>query len=221
MAANEIQTAYHARGYAHLQALCPPAVTRHLLGVICEDLGKPGIAERFLRKPTVNAKPSYEFYSYQYPPVMGFHWGLTSRMCEVTGKNLLPTYGFFRVYQKDDICTVHSDRPSCEHSLSLALAYADDAVWDFEIGSRPYDYESACMLKAAADFGGEDYATLKLTPGDAILYKGVNYRHGRMTPNPNRWSAHLFMHWIDVDGPFKVWAFDKQVLPEPTGFVFP
>jgi hypothetical protein len=33
--------------------------------------------------------------------------------------------------------------------------------------------------------------------GDAVLYRGVNHRHGRLRPNPNAWSANLFLHWID------------------------
>jgi hypothetical protein len=221
MPSEDIVSAYHAHGYAHLEALAPPQVAKGLLGFITRDLARPGVAQKLLHKPSVNTKPAYEFYSYQYPPVMGFHFGLTSRMCDVTGKRLLPTYGFFRVYQKDDICTVHSDRPSCEHSLSLALAYGDGIVWDFEIGSRRMDFDAACAIKAETTFGDEAFSRLKLNPGDAILYKGVNYRHGRITPNPNRWSAHLFLHWIDADGPFKEWAFDKQTLPEPGGFAFP
>ena len=37
--------------------------------------------------------------------------------------------------------------------------------------------------------------------GDAVLYQGVNYAHGRITPNPNAWSAHLFLHFVDRNGP--------------------
>lgn len=212
---------YLRNGYSHLHEVAPPEVARSLLGVVSRDLAQPGVADKMLHAPTVNTKLAYEFYSYRYPPVMGFHWGLTSLMCDVTGKRLLPSYGFFRVYQGGDICSVHSDRPSCEHSLSLPLAYADGIVWDFEVGSRYRDLDAASNMKAERDFGDEPYSTLSLKPGDAILYKGVNHRHGRMSPNPNRWSAHVFLHWIDADGPYKEWAFDKQVLPQPGAFYFP
>jgi hypothetical protein len=40
------------------------------------------------------------------------------------------------------------------------------------------------------------------------MYRGVNHRHGRIEPNPNRWSAHLFLHWVDANGPFADQAFD-------------
>jgi hypothetical protein len=219
--AGETVSDYSRRGYAHIRAAAPPDVAHNLLGIVSRDLARPGIGERALRSPAISAKACYEIYSYHYPLLTGFHWGLTARMCDVTGKKLLPTYGFFRVYQQGDICIVHSDRPSCEHSLSLALAYADDIVWSFEIGTRHYEFEAACQLKASDNFGDEPHSTVFLPPGDAILYQGVNRRHGRMSPNPNKWSAHLFLHWVDSEGPYKEWVFDKQVIPQPGGFYFP
>lgn len=62
---------------------------------------------------------------------------------------------------------------------------------------------------------------MRLAPGDAILYQGVAYRHGRTTPNPNAWSAHLFLHWVDLDSPYKDWAFDRRLPPTSKGFAFP
>lgn len=211
---------YYAHGYAAIPALAPPEVARGLLGLITEDMAQPGVARRLLMRPTVNAKPSFEFHSTAYPPVLGFHWGLTSRLCALTGRRLAPTYAFFRAYQKGDVCAVHSDRPSCEHSLSLALGYADDVVWDFDIGSVAYSLEAAHKMNAAPDFGDEPSKQVRLAPGDAILYQGVAYRHGRITPNPNAWSAHLFLHWVDLDGPYKDWAFDRRPPPAPRGFDF-
>jgi hypothetical protein len=61
-------------------------------------------------------------------------------------------------------------------------------------------------------FGDEESTALPMAVGDAVLYQGVNYRHGRTTPNPNRWSAHLFLHWVDADGPFRSEAFDANRL---------
>jgi hypothetical protein len=55
-------------------------------------------------------------------------------------------------------------------------------------------------------------------PGDAVLYQGVHHHHGRTTPNPNRWSAHLFLHWVERDGAFAGDAFDKQPPPMTVDF---
>jgi len=58
---------------------------------------------------------------------------------------------------------------------------------------------------------------VSMKPGDAVLYEGVHHRHGRTDPNPNRWSAHLFLHWVDRDGPYRDHAFDGRA---PAGVDF-
>lgn len=219
--AADLRRQYDAQGYAVLRAAAPPEVARGILGLITNAMQRPEIAERMRSRPSVNTKPSYEFHSSQFPAIFGFHWGLTSRLCDVAGKRLAPSYCFFRAYQQGDRCTVHSDRPACDHSMSLALGYADDITWPIEVGRRRLAYEEANKIKIADDFGDEDYASILLSPGDALVYRGVNHRHGRITPNPNRWSAHLFLHWVDLDGPFADWAFDKRLPPTPGEFAFP
>ncbi|HBK91739.1 MAG TPA: hypothetical protein DDZ68_08720 [Parvularcula sp.] len=57
-----------------------------------------------------------------------------------------------------------------------------------------------------------------LAPGDGLFYRGVNLRHGRMQPNPNRWSAHLFLFWVDAEGEFKDLAFDRMTFNESVDF---
>jgi hypothetical protein len=37
-----------------------------------------------------------------------------------------------------------------------------------------------------------------------------------MEPNPNRWSAHLFLHWVERDGPYAEHAFEGA---DPEGAV--
>lgn len=60
-----------------------------------------------------------------------------------------------------------------------------------------------------------------MAPGDAVVYRGTDYYHGRVSPNPNRWSAHLFMHWVERDGPCRDHAFDRKSLSGPISFEFP
>lgn len=216
----KFRPAYLDAGYAVLEGAAPTQVASALLGVITKGLAAPGISKRFSAAPSVNAKPSIEFHSSVHPLLTGFHWGLTSLMEQVTGARLAPSYAYFRAYQKGDRCAVHSDRPACEHSLSLALGYADDELWNFDCGSRFYEFDDASKLRCAHDFGDEPFSSATLKPGDAIAYQGVNRRHGRITPNPNAWSAHAFFHWVDLDGAYREWAFDKSPPPAPCGFDF-
>jgi hypothetical protein len=61
---------------------------------------------------------------------------------------------------------------------------------------------------------------MKMEVGDAVLYRGVNHRHGRLSPNPNGWSVHLFLHWVDRSGPYRDHAFDGRIHGSETRFTF-
>ncbi len=201
---------YQARGYAHIESLIPPEVAEAFLRQLKADL--PQATRQFLTHAPIIKKTSIDVYGRDYPPMIQLLWGLTPAMCELTGRDLLPTYNYFRLYRKGDICRVHSDREACEHSLSLTLGYSDDATWPFEVGADAI----AAPSPIEDDFGGKDFHSVAMRPGDAVLYRGVQHRHGRLQPNPNRWSAHMFLHWVDRDGPHADQAFDAPNSTAPT-----
>ena len=209
---------YERNGYALLQGLIPVEVAQAFLqGLHAELSGQPIDLSRVTSHANLLKRPAAEVYGHHYKPLLYFLWGLTPTMSALVGRELLPTYDYFRIYRHGDVCRVHSDRPSCEHSLSLTLDYSDDHVWDLEIGRTRHSAPSAQVDEA---WGEEPHSALAMAPGDAVLYRGVNYRHGRVTPNPNRWSAHLFLHWVDREGPYRDQAFDGQVKPARVDFRF-
>jgi len=198
---------YQANGYAHLKGLIPQEVAQAFLHRLKTDMERVKLPlEHFASNSIIFNKPAIDISGHQYRPMIPFLWGLTPTMEAVTGKELLPTYNYFRIYREGDVCKIHSDRDACEHSLSLTLAYSDDAIWPFEV-EHEYIEQSRPIRDA---FDGEPHSTIGMQPGDAVLYKGINHRHGRVTPNPNRWSAHMFLHWVDKNGPYKACAFDGQ-----------
>ena len=201
--------AYRANGYVLLEQLFPPTVLEVFHGKLQKDLNlkaDPG----FLSRTPLTTKPSIEVYSRRYVPMAAFHWGLTPTATEIAGCELIPTYAYFRVYQEGDVCLVHPDRPACEHSMSLTLELADNKPWALCVGT-----EHAEIHAPSADPNfrpDEAFTELPMRAGDAVMYRGVNHRHGRIEPNPNRWSAHLFLHWVDANGPFADQAFDRPAL---------
>jgi hypothetical protein len=198
---------YYGKGYAHLRGLFAPEVMSAFLHRLKADMDQARMSmQSFTRTGPILARGAVEIYGYQYKPMLTFLWGLTPAMCELTGRELLPTYNYFRIYREGDICKVHSDRDSCEHSLSLTLGYSDAKPWAFEIGAQPIPQAQPIR----DTFDADPHASIAMQPGDAILYQGVRYRHGRVTPNPNKWSAHLFLHWVDRNGPHKAQAFDQR-----------
>jgi len=204
---------YYANGYAHLEGLIPREVANAFLHRVKSDMDRAKLPiGGFAQNSMLLEQSAIEISSRNYRPMLPFLWGMTPIMNQVTGKELLPTFCYMRIYQEGDICRVHSDRLACEHSLSLTLAYSDDKPWELSVGRDKVDP----LGKVRNDFDGAEYGSVAMQPGDAVLYQGVHHRHGRVTPNPNRWSAHMFLHWVDRDGPYKECAFDhyEDMAPE-------
>lgn len=208
---------YQRYGYAHLKGLIPPEVARAFLQGLKQDMGPGPIPlSRVEQHANLLRRPAFEVYGHHYKPMLFFLWGLTPIVSQLVGRDLLPTYDYFRIYREGDVCRVHSDRYSCEHSLSLTLDYSDGAPWELQIGKDHVEPSA----RVEEDFGGETFSSIAMQVGDAVLYQGVNHRHGRMTPNPNGWSAHLFLHWVDRDGPHREHAFDGKGHPAQVNFTF-
>ncbi len=206
------RASYREQGYVHLKRLFPPIVLQLFHGGMQTALDLKN-NPRFFSQTWLVTKPTIEVYSKQYPPMTAFHWALTPVAAEIAGCELSPTYAYFRVYQQGDICVVHSDRPACEHSISLMAELGDEIPWALCIGHNHVEEP----LAPERDFGDEAYSAIAMSAGDAVMYRGVDHRHGRIEPNPNRWSAHLFLHWVDANGPHADDAFDRVALQKAGG----
>jgi hypothetical protein len=204
-----IEGDYQQDGYATIRGLVPPEVASNLFRQLQIDLASAGKSfETFAQSQPLSKQRTIDISGHFYRPLTTFLWGLTPIIGELTGADLLPSYDYFRIYQKDDVCRVHSDRPSCEHSVSLTLAYSDNLAWPLQVGSTRVTEEEPCV----DDFGDEPFTSVEMQPGDAVLYRGIDLRHGRTQPNPNTWSAHLFLFWVERGGPFEKHAFDAERL---------
>ena len=199
---------YGTNGYVLLKQLFTPIVLQVFHGKLQADLNLKDDS-RFVSRTALLTKPALEVYSRQYAPMATFHWGATPAVAGIAGCELIPSYAYFRVYQHGDVCLVHSDREACEHSLSLTIELSDGEPWALCVGRDLIERSPAPIGPA---FGAEEFASLPMSAGDAVMYRGVDHRHGRVEPNPNRWSAHLFMHWVDAAGPYAEHAFDKVAL---------
>jgi hypothetical protein len=196
---------YAASGYVLLKRLFPPELLRHFRGQLQIDLNLMGSRD-FVKSCNLLTKPSIEVYSLEYPPMAGFLWGLTPRAAQIAGCELMPSYAYFRIYQQGDVCRVHSDREACEHSMSLTVELGENVAWALSVEKRTLERPVASVVP---DFGGEEFVSLPMSAGDAVMYRGVNHRHGRLEPNPNSWSAHLFLHWVEANGAHAAHAFDR------------
>jgi len=116
---------------------------------------------------------------------------LKPKIEELTGKRLIPTYSFYRIYNEGDKLEDHTDRPSCEYSVSLTLGYR-------------YNGLSNCYKWPLHFYKGNRMIDVCSGEGDGVIYKGCELVHGRKTLKSGDGSYHvqLFLHYVDADGPY-------------------
>lgn len=124
-----------------------------------------------------------------------------------SGKKLLPTYAYARLYAPGEELKNHKDRESCEISATITLGFDGD-VWPIYMGDNE-DKSNA--------------AEIKMGVGDAVLYRGMDKWHWREKYTEGKWQAQVFLHYVDANGPHKEWVYDKRgklnlPSPEPENF---
>jgi len=107
----------------------------------------------------------------------------TPEVSELAGTIVLPTYTYGRIYFPEAELLPHTDRDSCEISLSVNLY--GGAQWPF--------------LIQKAD---QTIVSVDLNVGDAILYLGCIAAHARdkWLPPASDYYAQVFLHYVQSRG---------------------
>lgn len=120
---------------------------------------------------------------------------LTPHFEQASGLKLYPTYSYARLYttQGEELKN-HRDRPACEISATLTLDFEGD-VWPIYMGDNE-DKSNATQIK--------------MSIGDAVLYRGCDKYHWREPYTEGKWQAQVFLHYVDQNGPHAEWKYDKR-----------
>ena len=109
----------------------------------------------------------------------------------VTGLALYETYSYYRLYKHDDVLRRHTDRSSCEISVSLNLGQEPAVPWPLGIEGRE----------------GTNY--VELVAGDAVVYRGLECPHWRDAYQGEH-VAQVFLHYVDIEGPHRCFKYDRR-----------
>ena len=109
------------------------------------------------------------------------------RMEQELGINLYPTYTYWRMYTFGSELNKHTDRQSCEVSVTLHLG-SDGTPW-------PICFNDQCY---------------ELKPGEAAIYKGIEWPHYRKEPYKGDFYSQVFMHYVHADGLYQSYKFDQR-----------
>ena len=126
---------------------------------------------------------------YNYLPALELLANKTSHVSEIVGETVLPTYVYSRIYRNGSVLTKHTDRPSCEISLTLHLG--GDKPWAIWIETP--EKEKRCVT---------------LNPGDAMLYLGCIAPHWRDKFIGKNYTQ-FFLHYVRSRGCCSPVYFDK------------
>ena len=145
-------------------------------------------------------KLTHRFNTSNFDPVMNYDTALygdpvfeslmvskNKIMNDICNKELVPTYSYWRMYTNTATLKMHSDRPSCEFSVSVMID-SDKTPWPFIAG------ENSIMQK----------------PGDAVIYKGCDLKHGRPEAYKGDYHAQVFLHYVDKNGKNKDFIYDTR-----------
>jgi hypothetical protein len=111
-----------------------------------------------------------------------------SKIENITGLQLLPTYSYARFYRTGDELSKHLDRKACEISASITLSY-DSGLWPIwaSESTDPTDNPKPFMLEV----------------GDALIYRGMEINHWREKYTEGNWQCQVFLHYVDANGKYK------------------
>ncbi len=122
--------------------------------------------------------------------------GLLPQIEIASGLALFPTYSYFRAYKEGDVLKRHTDRPSCEVSVTLCLGFEGGESWPLWVE------------------GPGGVSRVSLGAGDALLYRGIECPHWRETYK-GQLQIQVFLHYVNQKGPHAEWKFDKRETISP------
>lgn len=109
---------------------------------------------------------------------------------KILERELYPCYSYARIMYKGASMRKHQDRASCQYSVTICIS--EDIPYPIFIEDKKnVEHE------------------VHLNPGDVLFYNGTRLQHWR---NEYEGKEHIqaFVHYVDANGPFKDYKFDKR-----------
>lgn len=176
---------FNEKGYTLIKNALNPelrdVITQYALFDEMQDFTPDGV-----QVPAAHSK-------YADPAMEAMLLHLHPLMEKETGLTLYPTYSFYRVYRNGDILYPHKDRPSCEISTTVCFNYSYDNS----------QYAWPIIM---------DGSSIEMEPGDIVIYRGIELEHSRdiFVPPNDDWHIQAFLHYVDANGPYSDYAYDKR-----------
>lgn len=142
---------------------------------------------------TVEIQVNGAIARYNHPSHRSAHQDIQQRVQAIIGEKLYPTYYFDRFYFNGQELKKHTDRGSCEISVTVSIGHNLDYDW-------PIYFEMP-------DGRVEEFV---MQPGDGVIYQGITLPHWRepMRGGRDSYFHQCFFHYVRADGDYLQYAFD-------------
>lgn len=132
-------------------------------------------------------------YAYYADPMVEIVLDASTKLvAETCGKDIAPTYSYFRIYQEGEELEPHVDRESCEISVTVNVANTGEksGIWMHYKNNPPVE--------------------MILEPGEAVVYKGCESRHWRYPLKEGQQVVQFMLHYVDKNNCNAHYQFDGR-----------
>jgi len=173
---------FNSKGVLHFQGLIPLEVSKFLTHLLAVK-GAMGVGG----DPQIPNSKAAGHGEMATETILEMVW---PRLEEALEEELIPTYSYSRLYGNGDELKIHSDRPSCEISVTIQLGRSHHYSWPIYMAGHRYD----------------------LAEGDGVVYKGCDLLHWRKPCDgpEDYYSGQVFCHFVRANGPYPEFAGDRR-----------
>jgi hypothetical protein len=184
-----------SKGYAVTRGIIQPQTCR----ILAEQIRMHRRCTHFLNNvPLENVRafedtqvpysfPHYGFYAFE-----ALMLEMQSSMEIIIGKKLHPCYTYARIMFAGADMKIHTDRPSCQFSITACIDY--DVKNPYPIYIKNYAGKTSAVTMA---------------PGDMLIYHGTDLEHWREVYQ-GREHIQVFLHYVDVHGKYSDYRYDHR-----------
>ena len=188
------QTEFQTKQYQIVKNIVSKDVVRLATQALILSEADYMIKNNFNIKPDSQVDCSQSFYSHSITESLMLI--LLPKIEKVVGEELLPTYSYARVYRNGAVLKTHTDRASCEISVSIQLGVVgvkNEGGWAITMGKEQ----------------------LLLAEGDGVVYNGIKIPHKRdkLFCEPNGFQVQCFCHYVKKNGKLSRFVYDKRIGP--------
>lgn len=138
-------------------------------------------------------KNSFAWYGSLWSESLLLH--LKDTVEKVTGKTLHPTYSYARIYYKDSDLKKHTDRDSCEYSVTATLKVIGED-WPIYFLDRQNNTKKIIIPEKSI-----------------LVYKGIDLVHWRDKISDNTTNVYqVFLHYVDANGNLSKNKYDNRAM---------